>query len=229
MAATLMAVNERAHVDLNDADLGDEPAILGATDCPFFTGPGGEHFTVATSLVGSRTFPSYLRAMRRADLADDPRFATAAARRENFAELHRIVQNWILTFADVGALDAQLDEAKIAFGEVRSLKQLSEMEWAEYWGAVQEVSDRNGGSCRLPGRPWHFSGEQLDPLGEPAFQGEHNHEVFAELGLSDVEIDRYVASGALVSASLPKAVIANKRQLVSSPVTDIRRHMEHER
>src|SRR5882724_1415245 len=116
MAATLMAVNERAHVDLNGADLGDEPAILGATDCPFFTGPGGEHFTVATSLVGSRTFPSYLRAMRRADLADDPRFATAAARRANSAELHRIVQNWILTFADVGALDAQLDEAKIAFG-----------------------------------------------------------------------------------------------------------------
>src|SRR6516165_6286932 len=61
MAATLMAVNERAHVDLNDADLGDEPAILGATDCPFFTGPGGEHLIVATSLVGSRTFPSYLR------------------------------------------------------------------------------------------------------------------------------------------------------------------------
>jgi crotonobetainyl-CoA:carnitine CoA-transferase CaiB-like acyl-CoA transferase len=80
MAATLMAVNERAHVDLNNADLGAEPAILGATDCPFFIGPGGEQFTVATSLVGSRTFPSYLRAMRRADLADDPRFATAAAR-----------------------------------------------------------------------------------------------------------------------------------------------------
>jgi len=76
----LMAVNERAHVDLNDADLGDEPAILGATDCPFFMGPSGEHFTVATSLVGSRTFPSYLRAMRRADLADDPRFATGEFR-----------------------------------------------------------------------------------------------------------------------------------------------------
>jgi crotonobetainyl-CoA:carnitine CoA-transferase CaiB-like acyl-CoA transferase len=121
-----------------------------------------------------------------------------------------------------------LDEAKIAFGEVRSLKQLSEMEWAEYWDAVQEVSDRNGGSYRLPGRPWRFSGEKLKQLGEPAFQGEHNRSVFAELGFSDNEIDAYVASGALVSASLPKVVIANKRQLVSSPVTDIRRHMEHE-
>src|SRR5262249_42370733 len=151
----------------NDADLGAEPAILGATDCPFFTGPGGEQFTVATSLVGSRTFPSWLRAMRRADLADDPRFATAAARRANFTELHRIVQDWILTFANVDALDAQLDEAKIAFGEVRSLRDLSEMEWADYWGAVQEVSDRNGGSYRLPGRPWHFSREELTPLGDP--------------------------------------------------------------
>ena len=206
MAATLMAVNERAHVDLNDSDLGAEPAILGATDCPFFTGPGGEHFTVATSLIGSRTFPSYLRAMRRADLAEDPRFATAAARRANLEELHRIVQCWILTFRDIGALDAQLDEAKIALGEVRSLKQLSEMEWAEYWGAIQEVSDRNGGTYRLPGRPWRFSREHLEPLGDPAFQGEHNRTVFAELGLSEGEIDSYIASGALVSVPIPATV-----------------------
>jgi crotonobetainyl-CoA:carnitine CoA-transferase CaiB-like acyl-CoA transferase len=205
MAATLLAVNERAHVDLNDAELGDEPASLGATDCPFFVGPGGEQFTVATSLVGSRTFPSWLRAMRRADLADDPRFATAAARRANFAALHRLVQSWILTFADTGALDAQLDEAKIAFGEMRSLKQLSETEWAGYWGAVQEVSDRTGGSYRLPSRPWHFSRERLDPLGDPAFQGEHNRAVFAELGLTTEEINSYIASGALVGAPLPAA------------------------
>jgi crotonobetainyl-CoA:carnitine CoA-transferase CaiB-like acyl-CoA transferase len=206
MAATLMAVNERAHVDLNDAELGDEPAILGATDCPFFKGPGGEHLTVATSLVGSRTFPSWLRAMRRPDIADDPRFGTAAARRAHLAELHRVVQNWIMTFHDIGALDAQLDEAKIALGEVRSLKQLSEMEWAEHWGAVQQVSDRNGGTYLLPGRPWRFSREQLDPLGDPAFQGEHNRTVYTELGLNDEEIDAHIASGAFVTASIPTDV-----------------------
>src|ERR1700723_2915810 len=180
MAATLMAVNERAHVDLNDEDLGDEPAILGATDCPFFDGPGGERFTVATSMVGSRTFPSYLRAMRRADLADDPRFATAAARKANLAALHDVIQTWILTFADIQTLDAQLDEAKIAMGEVRSLRALSDTEWARYWGAIREVSDRYGGTYRLPGRPWHFSADQLDPIGDPAFLGEHNHSVFKE-------------------------------------------------
>src|SRR5258708_10602337 len=51
MAATLLAVNERAHVDLTDDDLGAEPSILRATDCSFFTRPQREHFTVATSIV----------------------------------------------------------------------------------------------------------------------------------------------------------------------------------
>src|SRR5436305_14608575 len=111
MAATLLAVNERAHVDLSDADIGAEPAVPGATDCAFFTGPGGEAFTVATSMVGSRTFPSWLRAMRRSDLADDPRFATAAARRLNFGALHQIIQSWSLTFPDMARLDAQYAEA----------------------------------------------------------------------------------------------------------------------
>src|SRR5258708_11343629 len=63
MAATLMAVNEQAHVDLNDADLGDEPAILGATDCPFFKGPAGEPFTDATRPCRPRPPPPPPRAL----------------------------------------------------------------------------------------------------------------------------------------------------------------------
>jgi crotonobetainyl-CoA:carnitine CoA-transferase CaiB-like acyl-CoA transferase len=199
MAATLMAVNERAHVDLSDEDIGAEPAVLGATDCPFFRGPDGEEFTVATSIIGSRTFPSYMRAMRRADLIDDPRFATAAARRQNFAALHAIIQSWILSFPNVAALDAQFDEAKIAMGEVRSIRELAKSDWSTYWGAIQEVSDRYGGNYRLPGRPWHFSADELTPLGVPAFQGEHNRSVFAEFSLTEEEIDRHVAAGVLVT------------------------------
>jgi crotonobetainyl-CoA:carnitine CoA-transferase CaiB-like acyl-CoA transferase len=198
MAATLMVVNERARVHLNDADLGAEPTILDTTDCPFFEGPRGEHFTVATRLVGSLTFPSYLRGMWRADLADDPRFATAAARRAHFTELRCFLQTWILTFHDSGALDAQLDEAKIALGEVRSLKKLSEMEWAEYWGR----GPRSLGPQRWnlpPARPSFCvsPAKSSSPPGDPAFQGERNHTVFGELGLSECEIDGFIASGAL--------------------------------
>jgi crotonobetainyl-CoA:carnitine CoA-transferase CaiB-like acyl-CoA transferase len=71
----------------------------------------------------------------------------------------------------MATLDAlQLDEAKIAMGQIRSLKQLAASDWSEYWGAVQKVPDRNGGEYRLPGRAWRFSAEELAPLGTPAFQ-----------------------------------------------------------
>src|SRR3546814_4748123 len=89
---------------------------------PFFTGPGGERFTVATSLVGSLTFRSYLAAMRRADLSKDPRFTTAAARRQNLDELHAIVQTWISTFPDMAALDARSEEHT---SELQSLMRIS--------------------------------------------------------------------------------------------------------
>jgi crotonobetainyl-CoA:carnitine CoA-transferase CaiB-like acyl-CoA transferase len=210
MAATLLAVNERAHYDLSDDDIGAEPAILGATDCSFFNGPGGEHFTVATSIVGSRTFPSWLRAMRRPALMDDPRFSSASARKLNFGALHQIIQTWILTFSDMATLDAQFDEAKIAMGQIRSIKDLAASEWSDYWGAVQHVPDRSGGEYRLPGRPWHFSNEQLSPAGAPAFQGEHNVAVFSELGVSATDLKRLSESGALVTHRRAESGVADK-------------------
>jgi hypothetical protein len=102
-----------------DSELGDERPILGATDGPFFEGPHGERFASPMSLVGSMSFPFYLTAMRRPDLGQDPRFLTPELRLCNLAALHRIVQEWIWTFGDMDALDAQLDEAKIATRQVR--------------------------------------------------------------------------------------------------------------
>jgi crotonobetainyl-CoA:carnitine CoA-transferase CaiB-like acyl-CoA transferase len=137
--------------------------------------------------------------MRRVDLMDDPRFSSAAARRLNFGALHQIIQSWILTFPDMARLDAQFDEAKIAMGEIRSIKQLTKSDWSEYWGAVQLVPDRSGGEYKLPGRPWHFSRDELAPIGTPAFQGEHNREVFRELGVSEAELQKLSETGVLVS------------------------------
>lgn len=200
MAAVLLAVNERAHVDIDGIDLGAEPAVLGATDGPCFTGPDGVRVVAAQSLIGSRTFPNYLRAMRRADLAEDERFATAEARLANYESLHTIIQNWFNGFSDLESLDAQLDEAKIAIGVVRSTEELAETEWAEYWGAIREVPDRFGGRYRLPGHPWHFSESVLDEVRPPAFQGEHNSEILTELGIPDAEIESYGRANMLIRA-----------------------------
>lgn len=204
MAAVLLATNERAHLDIAGVDTGAEPGILGATAGPFFMGPGGERFVAAQSLVGSMTFPNYLRAMRRCDLADDPRFATAALRQQNYAELHALVQTWMMTFRDLDALDAQLDESKIAIGRIRSTQELCDSEWGRYWGAVRSVSDRRGGQYQLHGHPWRFSDDPLDtPPRDPAFRGEHNADVLAGLGLDPAQIAHYAEIGMLQSSPIP--------------------------
>jgi crotonobetainyl-CoA:carnitine CoA-transferase CaiB-like acyl-CoA transferase len=199
MAAVMLSVNERVHADLSDTDLGDERPILGATDGPFFEGPHGERFASPMSLVGSMSFPFYLAAMRRPDLGRDPRFLTPELRQRNLAALHAIVQDWIRTFADMDSLDAQMDEAKIATGQVRTIREFADSDWAHDWHALRTVPDRSGGEIRIPGRPWHFA-DQVGDIGcqSPARQGEHNAQVLAELGLSPAEIAKLRDTGALV-------------------------------
>jgi crotonobetainyl-CoA:carnitine CoA-transferase CaiB-like acyl-CoA transferase len=204
MAAVMLSVNERVHVDLSSEDLGAEPPILGATDAEFFTSPDRETFVSPMSLVGSVSFRSYLAAMRRPDLADDLRFATPRARAQNREALRAIVQDWISTFDDMASLDAQLDEAKIPTGRMRAVTGLAGSEWARQWGATRTAPDRNGGEITVPGRPWHFSDGDGDGDGEPerwpARRGEHNEEVLLELGYDPAEIDSLWRRGVLVCA-----------------------------
>jgi len=198
MAATIIAINERAHIDLNGLELDGEPAILGATGGSFFVGPGGEQFISAISLVGTITFMFFMAAMRRPDLADDPRFSTPYTRQANIKALQSVVQAWIWSFPDMAALDAQCDEAKIAIGEIRSLEEVAQSEWADYWQATHEVSDRNGGSFKLPSFPWKFSDSKLTSPGDPSLQGEDNAAVCKDLGFSPKEIKQMETNGALV-------------------------------
>lgn len=201
MAAVMLSINERVHVELADDDLGEERPILGATDGPFLLGPGGESFASPMSLVGSLSFPLYLAAMRRADLADDPRFLTPELRLQHLDDLRRLVQDWIFTFADMEALDAQMDEAKIATGQVRTVREFADSDWSSAWSAVRTVSATSGQKYRIPGRPWHFA-DTVGPI-EDQFvprQGENNAEILAELGFDDAQIADLIRAGVTVEA-----------------------------
>jgi crotonobetainyl-CoA:carnitine CoA-transferase CaiB-like acyl-CoA transferase len=217
MAAVMFSINERVHADLSDSDLGAEVPILGATDGPFFRGPGGEVFASPMSLVGSMSFPSYLVAMRRPDLADDPRFLTPELRLKHLNELRAIVQGWILTFSDMDSLEAHMDEAKIATGRVRDIKEFADTDWAYEWKAVRSVSDRSGGVINIPGRPWHFSDHSASDTSEEQFvskQGEHNDEILTELGYSPDTIAELVARGGLVQPG--RSVEVGSGQIIES-------------
>jgi hypothetical protein len=58
MAAVVIAVNKRAHIDLDGVDVGAGSAVLGAMDGLHFVGPGGDRFVAAQSITGAGTLTS---------------------------------------------------------------------------------------------------------------------------------------------------------------------------
>jgi crotonobetainyl-CoA:carnitine CoA-transferase CaiB-like acyl-CoA transferase len=194
MAATLKALKERADVRSERRRSWRRAGDPRRNRLPVLHRTGWEQFMVATSLVGSRIFPSYLRVMRRADLADDPCFSSkAAARKAHFAELHHIVQTWILTSATSalwtrGWTRPRLRSARCAHGRSsarrsgRSIGARSK----KFWTATAERA-----LCRAArGASPAINSSRASIL---PFRGEHNRAIFRKLGLAwwAVPRDRY--------------------------------------
>lgn len=180
MAATMLTINERAGALMAGTDTEGEPIALSANESHIFALADGRRIVIATTPIWSPMFSRFCAMMRRNDLLGDPRFATAKLRRANLPALLAEVQAWVMTFIDLDQLQAQVSEAGLAVGVVRSVAEFADGAWAQEWGAVVEVDDRSGGMVRMPGSPWHFGRSTLPPPGVPAFQGEHNEEILAE-------------------------------------------------
>ena len=189
MAATMLSANERAGAQLAERDVQDEPVALSANESPIFTLPDGRRVTIATSPVFSPMFIKWCAMMRRGDLRTNPRYATATLRKQHLPELLAEVRAWIQTFTDLDQLQAQVSEAGLAIGVVRTTADLAKSEWARDWGAIVDVDDREGGTMRMPGAPWRFSHSRLPAPGIPYFQGESNEELLAELGASAAQVE----------------------------------------
>jgi CoA:oxalate CoA-transferase len=189
MAATMLSINERAGALLSGIDTESEPVALAAPESHIYQMADGTQLTIASSPIYSPMFMRYCAMMRRTDLLTDPRYASAQLRRQNLAALLAEVRAWLVTFGDFELLQAQVSEAGLAVGRVRTTEEFAESEWVKEWNAVVAVDDRAGGSVRMPGNPWIFSRSTLPPPGSPAFQGEHNEEILAERDVPKARID----------------------------------------
>jgi CoA:oxalate CoA-transferase len=171
MAATMLSVNERSGALLSGLDTDGEPIALSANESHIFEMPNGSRLTIAASPIYSPMFTRYCAMMRRTDLLKDPRYATARSRREHLPSLLAEVQAWLGTFDDLEELQAQVSEAGLAIGEVRTINEFAESNWVKEWNAVVDVDDRAGGTVRMPGNPWIFNRSQLLPAGRTGIPG----------------------------------------------------------
>lgn len=154
-------------------------------------------------LVLERQWPSLCRAMERPDLAEDPRFETAAKRGENRRELAALMEEWMATFEDDEVLLEHLEEHRVPAAPVLSVADTLKHPYFRARRMVREVPDPVLGPVTIPGFPLKGTAlaERTD-LRAPLL-GEHNAEVLGELlGWGEERVGALSSSGALASGAV---------------------------
>lgn len=205
MAETMLYVNEHAHDQLWDRDVPEdwihsfEPETY-----PVLTAANGESVVISGHPAERGTFDRFMAAIGRADVVDDPRFADVPSRKAQFGEILHILQEWAVTVPTPQDIEAAMAPHGLATGTLRSVREVCATDWARERGAVVEVTDRVGGTVRLPNSPWRFASTDVGLRGEPRYRGEDNRAVLADLlGLDAAEIDRLEADRVL-SSRIPR-------------------------
>ncbi len=199
MAATMLAVHEKAHAELAGMDDSEEgePFMLTAPHSRFISISSGEVVVIAASPVWTPVLKRYARMMRRWDLLSDSRYRTPELRRKNFKFLMDEVIAWAATFRSVPDLEAQIRESGLALGELKTMKEFAESDWGTHWGAIRKLEDGEGGTITVPGLPWKFSDTECEPGSRLALRGMDNHQVLKTLGYSEKEIKDLYSDGTL--------------------------------
>ena len=140
---------------------------------------------------------SLLRAMKREDLVDDPRFANNAARVKHMAETDALVEDWASTRTreEIFALTR---EHRVPSAPVRDLAEVTANAHMHERGMLEEIDHPKLGKITVPNSPLRYHGTpQMRSTPSPGL-GQHNEEVYGGmLGLSSGEVASLKESGVI--------------------------------
>jgi CoA:oxalate CoA-transferase len=147
----------------------------------------GEEFVAI--MVMPYQWNQMIKAMNMPELAGDPRFNTARARRDNNAALKHIIEGWLGGFSSRDAAVAALEAERVPCAPVLTLHEAVAHPHLRQRGTVRRVRDESIGEFDIPGLPVKFSrwGDRSEIAADRL--GEHNEKVLRELlSLTDKEI-----------------------------------------
>ena len=151
-------------------------------------------------LVLDRQWPAMVAALDRPDLLTDPRFATGALRGKNRAELTRIIEDWMGTFASDAAVLEALERHRVPAAPVLSVADTVSHPYFQAREMIRRVPDPILGEVTIPGFPLKFSEFPELPALQAPLLGEHNAEVLREqLGFDDARVRDLTERGVLYS------------------------------
>ncbi len=133
-----------------------------------------------------RQLRGFLQAIGCAHLADDPRFASGEARRQNARALVGILDE-VFAQRDLSEWRGILHAAGVTFGDVGLIDETPGDAQLQQAGALVAFADGNGLTVSSP---FHVHGEaKVAPRRAPSV-GQHTEEVLHELGYSGADIAR---------------------------------------
>lgn len=151
---------------------------------------------VAMQLGGAPTmWPRMTELMNRPDLRDDARFATPAARRDNWPALLEILGGWLKTFDSVETAVKVLTSARIPSVPMLMPEEVVAHPHLAARGAFPTVAHPVRGTARVTATPFQLDHAPVVPSGPVPYDiGQHTREVLADwLGYSDERIAQLAA------------------------------------
>ncbi|MDA9475526.1 carnitine dehydratase [Bradyrhizobium sp. CCBAU 65884] len=138
---------------------------------------------VMITVASEKTFQGLMGVIGHPEWISDPRFATYAARRENWAEVMDGVEAWSRQLATDACL-AALGAAGVPASAYRTVSEALADPQLAHRQALSEVRDE-GGSFQVLNLPFRMSGADTTPAKTMAVLGEHTDALREEISLAD--------------------------------------------
>ncbi|AQZ65598.1 Formyl-coenzyme A transferase [[Actinomadura] parvosata subsp. kistnae] len=156
--------------------------------------PGGpnDYIYVIVQPVGWKPIASIIG---RPELADDPEWATPEARLPKLDKMFQLIEEWTIQHDKWAVLD-RLNAENIPCGPILSTKELVEDESLREEGIVVRVEHPTRGEFVTVGSPLQLSDSPVE-VRTPPLLGEHNQEIYGELGVSADELAELKTNGVI--------------------------------
>ncbi|KJC33299.1 carnitine dehydratase [Bradyrhizobium sp. LTSP849] len=138
---------------------------------------------VMITVASEKTFQGLMGVIGRPEWIADPRFATYAARRENWADMMDGVEAWSRQLSTDECL-VGLSAAGVPASAYRTITEALADPQLAHRQALSAVQDE-GGSFRVLNLPFRMTGADTTPGERMAALGEHTRELRNEVGLAD--------------------------------------------
>jgi formyl-CoA transferase len=169
-------------------------SIPGITPSNVYRSQGGEWVQISGN--GDAIFKRLMRAIGRADMADDAGLASNQGRMQRAADIDAAIQNW------AGQLRAEamvlaLRAADVPASRIYSIKDITQDPQFQARGMIQRHHLADGTAVDLPTPAPRLSATPASTRWLGAALGAHNEEVLRELGLAVAEIAAMRHQGAI--------------------------------